>query len=349
MSSEVSTLYAPTPYGYNDFLLWQTPIPSAARRPCQHVRHPSNKLKMFHKHCPECVWKMSVSYLDLINSRLREQGGPTRSTPTKRDGSRLNKYPSLKKAWCYARLAMANLETLFELMAAQEQAWDERHPRCTGAGTKSAAKALEAAQNATYSFPDTSPSHSPHKHPVVATPPGKSKNPRKTVAFAHSTKQTAGGRHREKYQRHHKLYRPGKHACPSALGWLNTSAKNEWRPSIAQCKLFIVENGEDMEADKPGSRIRQGLVADYPYRKEVMDFLQNRLENDEVIPREKYLKMLNRCDGVVVLKPQAVKEPDTESVVIQDIRLLFVMTDNSAVKKYACSNQVRAGVVTLGQ
>jgi hypothetical protein len=304
---------------------------------------------MFHKHCPECLWKIFASYLDLVTDQLREQSGPTRSTPTTRDGSRLGEYPTLKKAWCYARLAMANLETLFELMAAQEQAWDERHPRRTGAGTKSAEKALEAAQNTTYSFPDTSPSHSPHKHPDVATPPGKSKKTRKTVAFAHGTKQTAGGRHREKYQRHHKLYRPGKHACPSALGWLNTSAKNEWRPSIAQCKLFIVENGEDMEADKPESRIRQGLVSDYPYRKKVMAFLQNRLEHDEVIPREQYLKMLNRCDGVVVLKPRAVSELATESVVIEDVRLLFVMTENSTVKKYAGSNQVRAGVVTLDQ
>jgi hypothetical protein len=117
-----------------------------------------------------------------------------------------------------------------------------------------------------------------------------------------------------------------------------------------QCKLFIVEKSGDMEADKPASRIWQGLVSDYPHRKEVMEFLQNRLENDEFVSREQYLKMLNRCDGVVVLKPQAVKELGAEGVVIEDVRLLFLMTDGHAVKSSACSDQVQTGdVVTPDQ
>ncbi|KAH3954395.1 hypothetical protein HBH98_071550 [Parastagonospora nodorum] len=349
-SSEAPTPYAPTPYGYNDFLLWQSPTPPGAHRPCQHPRHPSNKLKLFHKHCPECVWKIYASYLDLIADRWKEQGGPARPTPTKRNGSKLDQYQTLKKAWCYARLAMANLESMFELMLVQERLWCERHSRRSSAGTESVIKALETAQNSAYGPPETSPSHSPHEHPLNVASPGKKAKTRKTVAFAADTKKTAGGRQREKYQRHHKLYRPGRHACPSALGWLNTSSKNEWRSSIAQCKLFIVEKSKDMEADKPESRIRQGLVSHYPHRMEVMEFLQNRLENDEFVSREQYLRMLNRCDGVVVLKPQAVKELGAEGVVIEDARLLFLVTDGHAVKSSACSDQVQmADVVTQEQ
>lgn len=58
ISSGALTPYAPTPYGYNDFLLWQSPEPYAAHSSCQHPRHPSNTLKLFQKHCPECVWRI---------------------------------------------------------------------------------------------------------------------------------------------------------------------------------------------------------------------------------------------------------------------------------------------------
>jgi hypothetical protein len=243
-SPEAPTPYAPTPYGYNDFLLWQSPILLAAHRPCQHPRHPSNKLKLFHNHCPECVWKIYASYLDLIADRWKEQGGPTRPTPTQRDGSKLDQYQTLKKAWCYARLAMANLESLFELMLVQEQLWCERHSRRSGAGTKSVIQALETAQKSTYSPLETSPSRSSYEHPLSAVSPGKKAKTRKTVAFAPDTKRIAGVRQREKYQRHHELYRPERHACPSALGWLNTSAKNEWRSSIASASFSSLKRAE---------------------------------------------------------------------------------------------------------
>jgi hypothetical protein len=165
-ASKAASSSFPTPQSYNDFLLFQSPNPPEAQRPCKHVRHPANRTQTFVRHCPECMFSIHLQLLDVISSKLAAERALCLSDP-KRSAGIGTRYHRIKGAWIYARATLANYVRLLELLAAREHLWEARNSRHISPETKSATKALHVAANSSYQFLKThnettpNPNHSP--------------------------------------------------------------------------------------------------------------------------------------------------------------------------------------------
>jgi hypothetical protein len=318
----------PTPQSYNDFLLFQSPNPPEAQRPCKHVRHPANRTQTFVRHCPECMFSIHLQLLDIISSKLAAERALCLSDP-KRSAGIGTRYHRIKAAWVYARATLANYVRLLELLAAREHSWEARNFRHISPDTKSATKALHVAASSSYQFLKTHDETTPNPDKQAAVSPKGMPKATKRVTFAGNDNQPISSRPRQTYCRSNKAYKPGKHACPPQSEWLNTSALHEWRASIAQCKLFI----EDTTSDTDTPLMQQGFAWEYKYRKDVMRFLDYRASSYNEARRARYLERLHGCDAVVLVNPRLVKSRDTaglerEAVAFEDVELVIMEREN---------------------
>jgi hypothetical protein len=320
----------PTPQSYNDFLLFQSPNPPEAQRPCKHVRHPANRTQTFVRHCPECMFSIHLQFLDIISSKLAAERALCLSDP-KRSAGIGTRYHRIKAAWVYARATLANYVRLLELLAAREHSWEARNSRHINPETKSATKALQVAASSSYQFLKTHDETTPNLDQQVAVSPKGTPKATKRVTFAGNDDQLISSLPRQTYCRSNKAYKPGKHTCPPQSEWLNTSALHEWRASIAQCKLFI----ENTTSDTATPLLQQGFVWEYKYRKDVMRFLGDQASSYNEARRARYLERLHGCDAVVLVNPRLVKRRDTaglkrEAVAFEDVELVIMERENGA-------------------
>jgi hypothetical protein len=334
LSAEAATKAAsssfPTPHSYNDFLLFQSPNPPEAQRPCKHIRHLAERTQIFTRHCPECMFSIHLHFLDMISSKLATERALCLSDP-KRSAGIGTRYHRIKAAWVYARATLANYVRLLDLLAAREHSWEARHSRHISPEAKSAAKALQVAASSSDQFLKTHDETTPNPDNSPGISPKGMPKPTKRVTFAGNNNQPASSRPRQTYCRSNKAYKPGKHACPSQSEWLNTSALHEWRASIAQCKLFI----ENTTSNTATPLLQQGFVWEYKYRKDVMRFLGDRASSSNEARRARYLERLHGCDAVVLVKPRLVKSRDTaalvrEAVAFEDVELVIMERENGA-------------------
>jgi hypothetical protein len=329
-ASKAASSSSPTPQSYNDFLLFQSPNPPEAQRPCKHIRHPAEQTQIFTRHCPECMFSIHLHFLDMISGKLATERALCLSDSKKSAGIG-TRYHRIKAAWIYARATLANYVRLLDLLAAREHSWEARNSRHISPDTKSATRALQVAASSSHRFLKTHSETTPNPdHSTGILPKGMSKAT-KRVTFAGNNNPPISSRPRQTYCRSNKAYKPGKHAYPPQSEWLNTSALHEWRASIAQCKLFIDETTSDITTPL----LQQGFVWEYKYRKDVMRFLGDRASSYNEARRARYLKRLRGCDAVVLVKPRLVKSRDTaglerEAVAFEDVKLVIMEMENGA-------------------
>jgi len=305
VSANVEAPPFPTPFEYNDFLLWQSPKSTDARRPCKHPRHPCGNNEVFSKYCPSCMLKIYWNFLRPVASKWEKAGGPW-NTSALLSGP---KDQELRRVWYYARTAFANFVCLLESAAAAEKLWETRHSRHNDPEIKSASEALAAAMHHSYDLSQEENRRvkvSTGTAPETSTLKPKSKSSKK-VFFAPNAQLSPSDRPRETFRRTNKSYAPGKYACRSRDGWLDTSARCSWRASVAQCKLFVAERGLDGK-DRPLDQVaRRGFVWEYEYSPEIMQCIMKCASALDPTARAQYVQQLGHCDAVLIFEPSVVQ------------------------------------------
>jgi hypothetical protein len=154
-----------------------------------------------------------------------------------------------------------------------------------------------------------------NKTPIIAEPGDKAPIPnvaRKKVTFSpdvvNYTTEIRRPRSAYNRSRSRSTYVPGRYACPSKEGWVDTSFSNSRTRTIRQCKIFITQDPSDMELEKPPSiqlcftntRSRRAVLQKLTSSAiHWVDRLLKGCRRGVVAEAE---RMINRCDAILILR-----------------------------------------------
>jgi len=331
----------PTPIEYNDFLVALSPTLPEARPLCEHPRHPADEPDYHQKHCAVCTYEIYLNFFTLVSKKWNDIGGPWHIAPKRHEPSRKLYYNNLKKAWHYARMLLANLLRLLESKAALERLWERRNSRKAAKGTMSACTAIDLARNMSCDI-----FQSPDKTATMTSVVVRKSIKRvpKTVTFTADTSYDAAPRSQANFHRGSSFYAAGKYACPSRIGWLDTSAQNCWKVSIAQCKLFITEDRQDMAGEPPGKAMQRGILGTYAYSDEVIKYLNDHARTSSLGEQVQLLRLYTACDAILLFKPRIEREVHDgkkrkKIAVIEDVRPFFHNIDDTCATRIPISEE----------
>jgi hypothetical protein len=302
---------------------------------CEHLQHPGDDQGPHRKHCAVCTYEIYLNFFALVSKMWNDIGGPWKTAPKRHDASRKLYYEDLKKAWHYARMLLANLVRLLESKAALERLWERRNSKKAAKGGMSASTALDMAHNMScdiFQNPNETTTMSSvvfHKY---------RKRLPKTVSFAADTAENPAPRSHANFHRSSNFYAAGKYACPSRTGWLDTSALNSWKASIAQCKLFITEDRRDMIGEPPSNTKQRSILGTYEYSDEVIKYLNDHARTCSLGEQIQLLQLYTACDAILLFKPRVERKPRNGKkgkniAVIEDVRPFFQKVDDTCAPR----------------
>ncbi|ORY14266.1 hypothetical protein BCR34DRAFT_599258 [Clohesyomyces aquaticus] len=190
--------------------------------------------------CPVCTVRIHLNYLQILVERWADEGGPWPSAQSPN-------YRTAYRAYSIARVDLVN--TIFDLeeWVEAEVEWEKQHPGTEVKATEefSASTALQIWKDENR-FPAYLMNGPEEEKEVVG------EKVKKAVRFTEET-SFAATRPNELHWRNSKKYDPfGRNACPSELGWEDTSFSRNHLYAISQCRVLLVWS---LEPENPCSKL----------------------------------------------------------------------------------------------
>ncbi|KAF1999655.1 hypothetical protein P154DRAFT_576833 [Amniculicola lignicola CBS 123094] len=250
-----------------------------------HPRHPIDD--PFRRYCAICGVRIVIDYVSNVN-KLRNQN---RDILTK-----ANKYQRLqmRDALRYATSQMANIKMFVESMAQKEKEWDVQNPWFNTPCCSSFTQALILILDYEYA-------QQPAPLPKIKTENStETVKPIKRVTFPPSLEYVSGNNPRahSAFHRLHPQYSPGRHACPSAEGWEDTSRWKSCFANLRQCKVFISPSTEHLEdpSKDPTAHAYRGILSMWEYCELVIRGINNVCKCPDA--PETLQELAETCDSI---------------------------------------------------
>ncbi|PSN67385.1 hypothetical protein BS50DRAFT_390594 [Corynespora cassiicola Philippines] len=302
----------PTATEYNEFIGWMSPKSDSVRHPCNHLRHPWDKINPIH--CPVCTVEMHINLVELIFSRMQEAQGSKKLQD------------QLLAGWRFTKSSLANHLINVEKLAEKEKEWERTNADINTKDAYSHAHALAVAGKA-------SDRHLAELH-VTSTElvPKKVDTSQSdiSVSFASNLAMPSAetSRPSQLYCRNSQTYVPGRYACPSKDGWHDSSLMDSLYTSITQCQLFLIDTPSDVPISGTHQMKSLGLVTDYKYQDKLLAHLRDLSRHCNKSKKELLWTMMHSSDSIAVSKPRSFSIGREVVVKFSDVRL-FVRQDTS--------------------
>ncbi|KAF2115643.1 hypothetical protein BDV96DRAFT_658896 [Lophiotrema nucula] len=281
--------------------------------PKDHPRHPASATR-FPDLCPICTMQVYTRYLKLMTNAWALMNGG-RGTVQERSN---REYQQVKAAWYYAKKEFTNADFRMEKSMQQELEWEEQHPDTDTSATFSASKAMGMAMMMD-SFP--------HSDDQEASTVSEKKRPRKqkSVHFAPDVVfNDEIARPKSRFSRKSPVYRPGRHACPSADGWQNNSYATSMRVTLMQLKVFLTFDESDLDTNKVNHRDCQGLLANHELCNIVLHEIKGFMKTESLEYRRDFKSLVNNSDAILILNPKKTQSHEEITYGFEDLMVFCV-------------------------
>lgn len=274
---------------------------------CEHGLHPSDIITS--GYCPVCEVEMCLIFLDALAQIFQKSGGPWQQARI------CNEYVLVRQCWHMARYQLVKLVEILECSQKYEEAWEKQHPSDVGCmwTTNSSSKGIRIAQMRT-------------KYPAVPTDaiprPAVKQN---TSSFDRARAKVAKSRVKKhvtftpdtitwptrsnayfcRNPTQRQSYRPGKHAAPLGLEWIDTSRISSSISDLLNLKVFATYLQAEFDALVADSSLRppspyQGILTLHPCIRPISAFANQFLQGTETA-REEMLELISVADALIVL------------------------------------------------